>query len=91
MKNLEFILHENLDRFDEDGNILPEKVSTLGYKFEFEGTQFGSYFVINKPSVTVQDIMDVLKLLCSEIEGDLKASVNNESLNFGQAGTSLSN
>jgi hypothetical protein len=73
MEKLRFILKENVERFDEDGKILPDKVSTLGYKFEFNGEWHGSYFVINKPSVTAQDVMEILEQLCPSIEQTLKA------------------
>ena len=72
MKNLQIILHENVERFGENGEILPDKVSTLGYKFDFEGEWYGEYFVINKPSVTVQDVMETLKQLCPIIEQTLE-------------------
>lgn len=70
MENLEFILKEKVERFDEEGNI--HKVSTLGYKFTFRGKQYGNYFVINKPSVTAQDVMEILEQLCPSIEQTLK-------------------
>ena len=79
MKNLQFILHENVERFGENGEILPDKVSTLGFKLDFEGKWYGDYFVINKPSVTVQDVMETLEQLSpiivnvlKKIEGDKK-------------------
>ena len=72
MENLQFILHENVDRFGENGEILPDKVSTLGYKFVFRGQLYGDYFVINKPSVTVQDVMETLEQICPSIEQTLK-------------------
>jgi hypothetical protein len=74
MEKLQFILHENVDRFDDEGNILPDKVSTLGYKFTFQGQLYGDYFVINKPSVTAQDVMETLELLCPFIEKTLNIS-----------------
>ena len=61
-----------MERFDDKGNILPDKVSTLGYKFTFQGKLYGDYFIINKPSVTAQDVMDILEPLCSELEHTLK-------------------
>ena len=72
MKNLQFILKENVERFDEEVNILPDKVSTLGVKFTFEGKQYGNYFVINKPTVAAQDVMETLEQLCPYIEKTLK-------------------
>ena len=72
MENLKFILNENVDRFDDEGNILPNKVSTLGCKFTFQGQQYGNYFVINKPSVTAQDVMEILEQFCPYIEQTLK-------------------
>ena len=72
MENLQFILHENAERFDENGEILPDKVSTLGFKFRFGGTWYGDYFVINKPFVTAQDVMEILEQLCPIIEQTLK-------------------
>ena len=72
MENLQFILHENVERFSENGEILPDKVSTLGYKFTFRGNLYGDYFVINKPSVTAQDVMECLKDLCHSLEQTLK-------------------
>jgi hypothetical protein len=72
MEKLQFILKENVERFDEEGNILPDKVSTLGYKFEFRGQWYGDYFVINKSSVTAQDVMEILEQLCPIIEQTLK-------------------
>ncbi len=72
MENLQFILKENVDRFGENGEILPDKVSTLGVKFTFGGEQYGNYFVINKPSVTAQDVMETLEQLCPYIEQTLK-------------------
>lgn len=72
MEKLQFILKENVERFDDEGNILPDKVSTLGYKFDFQGEWYGDYFVINKPSVTAQDVMEILEQLCPIIEQTLK-------------------
>lgn len=72
MENLQFILNENVDRFGPNGEILPDKVSTLGAKFTFEGQQYGNYFVINKPTVTAQDVMETLEQLCPYIEKTLK-------------------
>lgn len=72
MEKLQFILKENVERFDEEGNILPDKVSTLGYKFEFRGQWYGDYFVINKSSVTAQDVMETLEQLCPIIEQTVK-------------------
>ena len=74
MENLQFILHENVERFDEDGNILPDKVSTLGFKFSFKEMWYGDYFVINKPTVTAQDVMETLEQLCPYIEQAWKES-----------------
>jgi hypothetical protein len=70
MENLEFILKENVERFDDEGKI--HKVSTLGYKFNFRGQWYGDYFVINKPTVTAQDVMEILEQLCPKIEQTLK-------------------
>ena len=61
MKNLQFILKENVET---DG----EKVSTFGYKFELNGEWHGDYVVIKNPSVTAQDVMEALEMLCPEIE-----------------------
>ena len=72
MENLKFILKENVVMFDEEGNILPDKVSTLGFKFTFGGEQYGSYFIINKPSVTAQDVMEALEGISIDIEQLLK-------------------
>lgn len=72
MEKLQFILKENVERFDDKGNILSDKVSTLGYKFTFQGNQYGDYFIINKPSVTAQDVMEILEQLCPKIEQTLK-------------------
>jgi hypothetical protein len=72
MENLQFILVENVDRFDEEGNILPDKVSTIGCKFTFKGQQYGNYVSIKKPTVTAQDVMCVLEQLCPYIEQTLK-------------------
>lgn len=72
MEKLQFILKENVERIDDEGNILPDKVSTFGYKFTFQGEQYGDYFVINKPSVTAQDVMEILEQLCLLIEQTLK-------------------
>ena len=72
MEKLQFILHENVERFGEDGEILPDRVSTIGFKFTFGGKQYGDYTVINKPTVTTQDIMEALEDLCPEIEMVLK-------------------
>ena len=72
MENFQFILHENVERFGNNGEILPDKVSTLGYKFTFEGQQYGDYFVINKPSVTAQDVMEILEPLFHSIGNVLK-------------------
>lgn len=68
LKDLKFILKENMIRFDEEGNILPGRVSTFGYKFTFGSELYGSYMVIRKPTVTPQDIMESLESLCPEIE-----------------------
>ncbi len=72
MKKVQFILKENTERFDEEGNILPDKVSTLGYKFEFRGKWYGDYLVINKPTMTAQDIIDAINELCPKLEQTLK-------------------
>ena len=72
MEKLQFILKENVERFDDKENILPDKVSTLGYKFEFRGEWYGDYFVINKPTVTARDVMEALKQLCTTIEQTVK-------------------
>ena len=72
MEDLHFILHENVERFDNNGEILPDKVSTIGFKFRFAGQWYGDYFVINKPSVTVQDVMETMKQLCPIILKALK-------------------
>ena len=72
MQDLTFVLKENVDRFGENGEILPDKVSTLGFKFTFGGERYGNYFVINKPSVTAQDVMETLEQLCPYIEQTLK-------------------
>lgn len=68
LKDLKFILNENVMQFDEEGNILPGRVSNVGYKFTFGSELYGSYMVICKPTVTAQDIMDCLEALCPEIE-----------------------
>ena len=67
MKNLQFILHENVESFGENGEMLPDKVSTLGVKFDFGGEWYGDYIVISKPSVTVQDVMEALEQLSPRI------------------------
>lgn len=72
MEKLQFILKENVERFDDKENILPDKVSTLGYKFEFRGEWYGDYFVINKPTVTAQDVMEALEQLCTTIAQTVK-------------------
>lgn len=72
MEKLQFILKENVERWGENGEILPGKVSTLGYKFTFNGQLYGNYFVINKPSVTAEDVMKTLEQLCPTIEQTLK-------------------
>lgn len=72
MGKLQFILKEkNVERFD-NGNILPDKASTLGYKFDFQGKWYGDYIVINKPTVTAKDVMEALEQLCPSIEKTLK-------------------
>ena len=74
MKNLEFILHENVDNLVLSGT--PK--STLGYKFEKDGKQYGDYIVIDSPSVTTSDVMDGLGELCRSIEKTLYACENLE-------------
>lgn len=68
LKNLKFILNENVILFDEEGNIFPGRASTFGYKFTIGSEQYGSYMIVKKPTVTPQDIMDCLEALCPEIE-----------------------
>lgn len=68
LKDLKFILKENMVQIDEEGNILPGRVSNVGYKFTFGSELYGSYMVIRKPTMTLQDIMDCLEVLCPEIE-----------------------
>lgn len=63
MKNLEFILKENVEQL-----FTTDRVSTFGYKFELNGEWHGDYVVIKNPSVTAQDVMEALELLCPEIE-----------------------
>ena len=63
MENLQFILKEN----GEIGEAFCNK-STLGFTFEANGHLVGNYVVIDKPSVTVQDVMEALKELCPMIE-----------------------
>ena len=74
MKNLEFILHENVDNF----GLSETPKSTLSYKFEKDGMQYGEYIVINSPFVTVSDVMNALGELCRSIEKSLYASENLE-------------
>ena len=69
MKNLEFILHENVDNF----GLSETPKSTLGYKFEQNGQQYGDYIVMNSPFVTVSDVMDGLGSLCKSLEKTLCA------------------
>ena len=68
MENLEFILNENVDSLVIEGG----KVSTVGCKFTFQGKQYGHYMVIKKPTVTAQDVMEMLEHLCPYIEQTLK-------------------
>ena len=70
MENLQFILHENVDNF----GLSETPKTTLGYKFEKDGKQYGDYIVIDSPSVTVSDVMDGLGVLCRSIEKTLYAS-----------------
>ena len=67
MKNLQFILHENVDNF----GLSETPKTTLGYKFEKDGKQYGDYIVIDSPVVTVSDVMDVLGKLCRSLEKSL--------------------
>ena len=64
MEKLQFILHENVESLGGK--------STLGYKFGFGDKWYGNYVVIDKPTVTTQDIMDTLNGFCPEIEQTLK-------------------
>lgn len=77
MEKLQFILKENVPLlFDEKGR----RVTTLGFKFEFEGKQYGSYMVINKPTVTAEEVMQTLKDLCPSIEDALKLAQETKSI-----------
>ena len=67
MEKLQFILKENVEQLPNT-----ERVSTLGYKFEFNGEQYGNYIVIKKPFVTAQDVMEILEHLSLSIEQTLK-------------------
>ena len=78
MKKLKFILHENVDRLDENGKLLPNKVTTLGFKFEANGVWYGDYMILNKPTATVQDIMSLLEGLCPLVEQALEMAKNEE-------------
>lgn len=63
MKNLQFILHENVDSL-----VLRESpVSTLGYKFEIGGEQYGEYITIEKPFVEVADVIDGINQLAKTL------------------------
>lgn len=82
MENLKFILRENVDRWGPGGELLPDKVSTLGFKFNENGEEYGSYFVICKPTVKASDIIEVLPdvfneaiRLCNEIREHPAAAV----------------
>lgn len=68
MKNLKFILNENVETFGLSE--IPK--STLGYKFEQNGQTYGDYVVMCTPSVTVSDVMDALGDLCKSIEKTLR-------------------
>lgn len=63
MEKLQFILKENVEQL-----FTTDRVSTFGYKFELNGEWHGDYVVIKNPSVTAQDVMEALELLCPEIE-----------------------
>jgi hypothetical protein len=67
MKNLQFILKENVEQL-----FTTDRVSTFGYKFELNGEWHGDYVIIKNPSVTAQDVMEALELLCPKIEQTLK-------------------
>lgn len=67
MKNLQFILKENVEQL-----FTTDRVSTFGYKFELNGEWHGDYVVIKNPSVTAQDVMEALEMLCPYIEQTLK-------------------
>ena len=77
MEKLQFILKENIPFvFDEKEG----RVTTLGFKFEFEGKQYGNYMVINKPTVTTEEVMQTLKDLCPLIEDALKLAQETKSI-----------
>lgn len=67
MEKIKFILRENVDRWSPEGKLLPGKVSTLGFKITVSEEIDGSYFVINKPTVTAKDIVNVLNDVVNEM------------------------
>lgn len=67
MKNLQFIFHEN------NSFVYEEPVTTVGYKFELNGEQYGEYIVINKPSVSAEEALKAVNELCIMIVNRMNA------------------
>lgn len=64
MRNLHFILHENSDSV----KLTDQPITTLGFKFEKNGTQYGDYITINKPSISAEEVVKGVNELCLSFE-----------------------
>ena len=70
MKNLQFIFHEHFHEHTPFMN--EEPVTTVGYKFELNGEQYGEYIVIDKPSVSAEEALEAVNELCIMIVNQMK-------------------
>lgn len=75
-ESVEIIVKEHSDKYTPNGEFIPDCCATVGWKCLYDGQFYGSFIIIEKPTLTGAEVVEATNLLLEQMIDTLEVLDN---------------